>query len=610
MAKLDTQEKSIKDLLSDRTAAFVIPEYQRPYAWESDKECLVLWEDLISFAFPDEGFSEGGDDYFLGPIVVYEDAKDGNRLEVIDGQQRLTTIMLLLRALYEKTSGQTNTASAEGYDSSELKKCLWIIKGSTGEVDTEHPKLESKVAKINYDCEEFDGFDDNDELQSILNSGDDGKSSNGKKPGRYRTNYRFFKNKINEYFDNKIEYLKDFRYRVLEHCFLLVVKANSQESALRIFSTLNDRGKPLADADIFKSQLYKHFKTKDGKESEENSIRRFVSDWKELEKACKAAINSNVSAATDELFRRYMYYVWVTKKKDGSKNIKDKALRKFYEPDNYALLTEETFINLKKLAGFWANVTSRELEFLHDADDETYRHINNQFCILSYAPNDLWTKIVSVYFMCRKDENDMLDPQQLSAFLDRITAFIWLQTVTDPGLHALRTPIYGAMFNIAKSEPVTFSAYAADEKQARGSFDKFKFKNTKVASAMLCWWLFHNGSDQSPLEGGKMQVEHILARKRAEKNDMKPAELIEKLGNKTLLEAGINIRASDYRFEDKKKYYLGKIPKKGGTRKPTQNQELLDLCQKEDFTEDDIKIRDKRILDAFFDFCEKQGVVK
>ena len=91
---------------------------------------------------------------------------------------------------------------------------------------------------------------------------------------------------------------------------------------------------------------------------------------------------------------------------------------------------------------------------------------------------------------------------------------------------------------------------------------------------------------------------------------MKSAELIEKLGNKTLLEAGINIGASDYRFEDKKKYYLGKISKKGGTRKPTQNKELLALCENKDFTEEDIKKRDKKILDAFFVFLREQGVVK
>lgn len=597
MAKLDTQEKSIKDLLSDRTAAFVIPEYQRPYAWESDKECLVLWEDLISFALPDEGFSEGGDDYFLGPIVVYEDAKDGNRLEVIDGQQRLTTIMLLLRALYEKTSGQTNTASAEGYDSSELKKCLWIIKGSTGEVDKDHPKLESKVAKVNYDSDESDKFDGNDELQYILNFGDDSISNNSKEAGRYKTNYRFFKNKINEYFNDKIEYLKDFRYQVLEHCFLLVIKTNSKESALRIFSTLNDRGKPLADADIFKSQLYNHFKAKDGSESEENNTQRFIADWKELEKACKTGINQNASEATDELFRRYMYYVRVTKRPDN-KAIKDKALRKFYEADNYALLTDEadeTFEDLKKLAGFWANVKSRNLDFIQDASDDLYKKVNAQFCILNYAPNDIWTKIMSVYFLCCKDNNGKLDPGPLSDFLDRITAFIWLQTIITPGLHELRAPIYRQMSIIAQSKQVNFSDFRFDEKRTRDMFDEFDFTNNKpITKSMLCWWLFHNGADQRLLEDSKMQIEHIYAKKRAAKNGSGSDELIEKIGNKVLLEDSINISASDYRFEDKKKYYRGELPRKCRTRKPTQNQELLDLCEQEDFTKDDIKIRDKK----------------
>ena len=53
------------------------------------------------FAFPDDDFSKfdpEGDEYFLGPIVTFKNSD--NKLEIIDGQQRLTTLMLLLRAFY------------------------------------------------------------------------------------------------------------------------------------------------------------------------------------------------------------------------------------------------------------------------------------------------------------------------------------------------------------------------------------------------------------------------------------------------------------------------------------------------------------------------------
>lgn len=72
----------------------MIPDYRRPYAWGED-ECTTLWEDLKSFAFPNDSsqdFDSGNDEHFLGLIVTFKN-EDGER-EIIDGQQRLTTMML------------------------------------------------------------------------------------------------------------------------------------------------------------------------------------------------------------------------------------------------------------------------------------------------------------------------------------------------------------------------------------------------------------------------------------------------------------------------------------------------------------------------------------
>ena len=91
---------SYTHLFQNNKADFLIPDYQRPYAWE-DKECQTLWDDIFAFAFPDddyEKFDGSKDEYFLGPIVTFRN--DNGKLEVIDGQQRLTTLMLLLRAFY------------------------------------------------------------------------------------------------------------------------------------------------------------------------------------------------------------------------------------------------------------------------------------------------------------------------------------------------------------------------------------------------------------------------------------------------------------------------------------------------------------------------------
>ena len=73
MSKLSIDQRNIKALFQDRKSDFLIPDYQRPYAWDESK-CETLWEDLFAFALPGdniENFNED-DEYFLGPIVTYQ----------------------------------------------------------------------------------------------------------------------------------------------------------------------------------------------------------------------------------------------------------------------------------------------------------------------------------------------------------------------------------------------------------------------------------------------------------------------------------------------------------------------------------------------------------
>ena len=87
------------------------------------------------------------------------------------------------------------------------------------------------------------------------------------------------------------------------------------------------------------------------------------------------------------------------------------------------------------------------------------------------------------------------------------------------------------------------------------------------------------------------------------------ARNVELLGNKALPEKKINIRASDYRFEDKKSFYNGYINKRGQKKEGTKIVELLNLADtKTDFTEADIKIRNEAIISAFLDFLRENGL--
>lgn len=82
MSKLNIDQKTIKLLLTDKHSDFLIPDYQRPYAWGED-ECATLWDDLFTFAFPNDdcdAFKSTSDEYFLGPIVTFKN--DGASLKL------------------------------------------------------------------------------------------------------------------------------------------------------------------------------------------------------------------------------------------------------------------------------------------------------------------------------------------------------------------------------------------------------------------------------------------------------------------------------------------------------------------------------------------------
>lgn len=149
MSKLNVDQKTIKDLFQSKKSDFLIPDYQRPYAW-SEAECRTLWDDIFSFAIPDEWKTEfdSNSEYFLGPIVTF---RNEDKLEVIDGQQRLTTLMLLLRAFYSKFGHMQDKASVSTRQN--IEKCLWKTD-EFGEPYMSQLKIDSEVATDN-DKDEF-----------------------------------------------------------------------------------------------------------------------------------------------------------------------------------------------------------------------------------------------------------------------------------------------------------------------------------------------------------------------------------------------------------------------------------------------------------------------
>ena len=578
MSKLNVDQKLIKDLFQDKRADFLIPDYQRPYAW-CENECQTLWDDIFNFAIPDEGSTEfdKNSEYFLGPIVTFKN--DNGKMEVIDGQQRLTTLMLLLRAFYSKFGYMQDKASIA--TKQNIEKCLWKTD-EFGEPDMSALKIDSEVATDK----------DKEEFLAILRTGDASKDQKS----RYADNYRFFQDSIQKFLDKYPTYFPCLPTRIMSNCILLPIEAESQDTALRIFSTLNDRGKPLSDSDIFKAQFYK-FYSKLGKKD------CFIEKWKRLEELCEKIFHPNTGTPMDELFTRYMYYI---RAKRGIKSSTTEALRKFYEKDSYALLkNEETFNNLIKLANFWNDVSNQDIE-------KFSTRVLRKLFVLNYAPNGMWTYFVSVYFMQHNDNGNLLDEDRFYEFLNKITAFIWTYAVTTPGVNALRTPIYAEMINLVNNKPITFTDFKFEVQKVRSMFSNFSFHNSRpITKSMITWWAFQQDNQELlPLET-ILEIEHIYARNRQDKeNSLKNINNLKALGNKSLLEKRVNIRASDYKFTDKRKYYLGYTNNKNQTKEGTKIQELINLANNNsDFTEADIEARTKKIMDAYIEFLSQNELL-
>ena len=575
MSKLNIDQQTIKELFANKRSDFLIPDYQRPYAWR-EEECQTLWDDIFAFAFPENDYSRfksDEDEYFLGPIVTFKN--DYNKLEIIDGQQRLTTLMLLLRAFFSKFGNMKDTNAIS--TSEDIAKCIWKTD-EFGNPDKNKLKIDSEVSTD----------DDKEEFLSILKTG----NVDSAQKSRYAKTYRFFQEKINEFLSEYPSYFAYLPTRILNNCILLPIEAESQDTALRIFSTLNDRGKPLSDTDIFKAQFYKFYSDQGRKEE-------FIKRWKELEVICGDIFDAPSGSPMDELFTRYMYY---ERAKLGIKITTTEALRKFYEKDKYAILKrEETLDNLEKLAQFWKSVLSQDDILFSDK-------ILRRLAVLNYAPNGMWTYLVSVYFMRYKDENNFLEEQAFYEFLNKITAFIWMYAFMRPGVNALRSPAYPEMIEIVNDRVVDFEDYRFDADAVRNVIENYAFTNGRpITKSMLAWWVYNDEKQQLIPFDVALEIEHVFSRKRQENEGcLTDKNNLESLGNKILLEKNINIRASDDRFSDKKKYYNGFTNDKGKYKVGTQNAELVRMAkQKDDFCEEDIVVRKKAIIDAFIGYLKQ-----
>jgi Protein of unknown function DUF262/Protein of unknown function (DUF1524) len=227
-------EYPIKKIFSD-DFVFTIPLYQRAYAWTTE-ESEELFQDLIRAM---SGAEEAIDDlppYFLGSIVLIKG--DEPDAQVVDGQQRLTTLTMLLAALRSLIKSEY----VEGLTSFLCEK---------GNVITGTPKR-YRLRLRERDAQFFQKYiQDEGGIEALKNLQDASLSESQR---NIRDNTLGFIRELHKLSEGQLIKLTQF---IVNRCFLIVVAVSSPDldSAYRIFSVLNSRGLDLSYPDILKAEI-------------------------------------------------------------------------------------------------------------------------------------------------------------------------------------------------------------------------------------------------------------------------------------------------------------------------------------------------------------------
>lgn len=505
-------------LLNARRKPFVIPEYQRPYSW-TNEQIDTLFRDIWEFTSNDGGTENDGT-YFLGSIVSYEN-EDGEQ-EIIDGQQRITSLFLLLRAIYTKLT-VTDEKSPEAINFiSKIEPLIWRTNKLTGKVDYASILLTSKVISDS----------ENEILKNILETG----IIKDKAQDRYSLNYKQLSALLEEKSKENALMIYQFIYALLNQVIILPITADTQDTALTIFSTLNDRGLPLSDADIFKAKIYNNLSEKNKEE--------FIEEWKELEEE-----SSKISESIQQLFYYYMFYLRAL---EEDRKTTTPGLRKYYSNNKFEkLLKVDIMENLKKILTLWEVIANKVA--LEDEKWSQNIEILKVLDILSSYPNEFWKYPVVIYYLMYKDIECF--EERFLIFLRKLYVELLKKYVESPTLNAVKSNILKLNVEIVNSSKPVFDFKSLDEEEIR---EKIKTPHSK-AIRMILKTLAYEIQDELLPE--KWEIEHILPVKWENSYDLREneevaREKIEHLGNKTPFEKKLNIIATNNYFAKKKDYYV------------------------------------------------------
>ncbi|OWV06993.1 MULTISPECIES: DUF262 domain-containing protein [unclassified Fibrobacter] len=513
---INVNKQCVKAFLeTGKEKQFLIPDYQRPYDWTSD-EVDTLFNDVWNFA-KTRGGSTREATYFLGCVVSY--IKDGKQ-EIIDGQQRITSLTLLLRAIYTKLQASSDENAANFRN--EIEPTLWLKNKLNGKIDFSAILLESKVISDK----------DRESLHTILRTGVAPEGATDK----YSKNYNQFVELYEKASKDDALQVYDFIYALLNQVIVMPITADTQETALTIFTTLNDRGRPLSDADIFKAQIYNRLPDAEKKEA-------FIKSWKELSK--------DAEEAGESIQRLFYYYMFYLRALESDVDTTTPGVRRYYlEEKKDRLHKQDLMSNLKAVLGLFQVVNSQAV-----VEGEAWSSdmgVLKALDVLSSYPNEFWKYPVVTYYLKYRGSDDFA--AKFLLFIRKMIVELLPKYLETHTINSVKTGILKLNTAIISSDKPTFDFNVFSNDDLR------KQSKTPHSNAVRMLLKLLAYDEQDTLLPSKWEIEHILPQKWQKgyfpnNPDEEVKEKIEHLGNKVPFEKKLNIEAGNNYFTKKKDLY-------------------------------------------------------
>ena len=271
--------------LFDSNVRFIIPPFQRRYVWQREAQWGPLWEDVIELANEELSNELGAqlDPHFLGALVLHQRSnqpKEPLRREVIDGQQRLTTIQLLIDAaemVFRELAPEHSDDLAELISNTKIK------------LDPDH---RFKVWPTRHDRAAF---------KSAM---DDQAATDAYRDSNIVQAHSFFESQVRAFLQGANPHSDDVDAKcqalvrvISQRMNFVVINVGAEQAANSIFETLNARGTPLLAWDLVKNLIYEQAgEDPDFDDWFEEHLVKFDEDWWQLESGVGRNQASNVDA--------------------------------------------------------------------------------------------------------------------------------------------------------------------------------------------------------------------------------------------------------------------------------------------------------------------------